>query len=217
MNLGEARDLVRGILNETTSTTLTNTILDAAINDGQIDVAVKGMCYNQYDTITVPAGERIFDLDTGTYSTGTYTPIKVLQVMRTDTDLGVPQILPHAMGFVPLTSDYAAGWFQWGRSLVIEPGPDTVDDDYTIYFTAYPTSVLSAAIAEMAIPDEFHDTVVWFALSCACITLKRWTEAAAFYNKYIVDVQEKRNIYMMNNPDVRALHDIPERVVIESA
>jgi len=63
-----------------------------------------------------------------------------------------------------------------------------------------------------SIPVEFHECILYFTIFAAALKLKRWSDAANAYNKYIADIQMKRAEYVMKYPDGRISHWIPDSV-----
>jgi hypothetical protein len=87
--------------------------------------------------------------------------------------------------------------------------------DLNVYAACYPAAVLSAdGDLPSSVPVEFHECISLYALSFACLKLRRWGEAAANYNRYITSVQSKRYEYIFKKPEESGYHDLPASVVI---
>jgi hypothetical protein len=213
LNLGVIRNLVRQDLNETGTTMLSDAELNKIINDGYKDASAKGLCYESKITKDNIAIEKIVSLKGSNVIRVNYVEYKT---GTTEGGKGMLAIMPQAVGYVPINTSSPQHWFQWGDYLIIEPIPDVATYDLAVYATCYPSTVLSAdGDLPSALPTEFAECVYLFALSFACLKLRRWTDAALAYNKYIADVQRKRVEYISKHVDVRAFHELPESVTME--
>jgi hypothetical protein len=84
-------------------------------------------------------------------------------------------------------------------------------------FVASATSAgTGTAVTMSQLPVEFHECVYLFTLAFAALKLKRWGDAANAYNKYIIDVQRKRNEYIMKYPESRLALELPSNVTMEA-
>jgi len=222
LSLVTIRNLIRSDLNESSTSLLSDTELNSLVNDGYKDVAVKGLCYELEVTFSNILAEKIIPLVFGTnriirvnyveYKSGT-----------TDGGWGMLAMLPQATGHTPAAFVNATNqtgtpqyWFQWGDYLKIDPIPDVTTYDLKVFASSYPTPALSADADLCAdLPVEFHECVYLFALAFAALKLKRWGDAANAYNRYIMEVQRKRNEYVMKYPDGRFPHELPDNVTME--
>ena len=217
LTLAVIRSLVRSDLNESGTTILSDTELNAIINDGMKDVAVKGLCYENkiaFDNSAttqkiVPllqATNHILRVNFVEYKTGT-----------TEGGLGMLGVLPQTIGHSTINGNTPQYWFQWGDFLIVEPITDAATYDLAVYATCYPAAVLSAdGEIPSSLPVEFHEDVYLFALAFAALKLKRWADAGNAYNRYISSVQRKRYEYIMKYPDGRSTHELPDNVTMES-
>jgi hypothetical protein len=217
LTLATIRNLIRSDLNEATTTMLSDTELNSIINDGYKDTAVKGLCYeNKIAKTNINVSEKVISLLD-------QNP-KVIRVNYVEYKSGTTQggkglmcIQPQAIGHIPISGNAPQYWFQWGDMLVIEPLPDVGTYDLAIYASCIPTPVLSADSDVCSdLPSEFHECVYYFALAIAAVKLKRWSMVATYYNKYIVDVQTKREQYAINRIDSRSSHTLPDAVQMEA-
>src|SRR3989338_6128358 len=158
LTLAVIRSLVRSDLNESGTTILSDTELNAIINDGMKDVAVKGLCYENkiaFDNIAttqkiVPllqATNHILRVNFVEYKTGT-----------TEGGLGMLGVLPQTIGHSTINGNTPQYWFQWGDFLIVEPITDAATYDLAVYATCYPAAVLSAdGEIPSSLPVEFHE------------------------------------------------------------
>lgn len=210
LTLAVIRNLVRSDLNETTTTMLTDTELNSIVNDGYKDVCAKGLCYENKLTFDNIAAEKIVSLIGNNVIRVNYVEYKS---GTTQGGKGMLGILPQSVGHNPINSNTPHQWFQWGQYLIIEPIPDVATCDLAVYAACYPAAVMSAdGDLPASIPVEFHECVYMFAVAFAALKLKRWSDAANAYNKYIVDIQRKRSEYIMKYPDGRISHWLPDSV-----
>ncbi len=207
---------VRSDLNETTTTMLTDAELTIMINDGYKDVCTKALAYENKITKDNIAAEKIVSLVGSNVIRVNYVEYKS---STTQGGKGLICAMPQAFGFMPISTSVPLYWFQWGDFLIIDPIPDATTYDLAVYATCYPSAVLVATSADLPasnLPAEFHECVYTFTLAYAALKLRRWADAANAYNKYIVDVQRKRQEYISKHPDGRISHEIPDSVTMEA-
>lgn len=215
LTLGTIKSLIRDVLNESSTTMLIDTELTSVINDGYKDVATKALSYEYKITKTNIAAEKIISLKAEDpvvirvnfveYKSGT-----------TEGGQGLMEILPQAIGYIPVSGSTPQYWFQWGDMLVIEPVPDAATYDLALYASCYPTPALSSSTDTLDdLPEEFHECVYFFALAYSALKLRRWGDAALAYNQYIATVQRHKAEYIAKHPDTRITHDLPDSVILQ--
>jgi hypothetical protein len=119
------------------------------------------------------------------------------------------KIRPEACGYVT-ESGYPQYWFQWGNRVVIEPVPDDVYT-LTLFTAGEPASELTST-DEPNLPEEFQLSAVDFACYVLSLKLKKWEQAARFYNQYITNLKIRRKEYIEKKAEPRLLHHIPDNV-----
>ena len=72
-----------------------------------------------------------------------------------------------------------------------------------------PTSPYNNVTYPSSLPDEFHSCVVDFACYVLLLRLRKWGQAARFYNLYINNLKKRRNDYIKRKTDQRSLHSLP--------
>lgn len=205
------RTLIRGTLNESSTSILSDTELNSLINDGYKDVCVKALCYESKLTKSnITASVPFVSL-----KSDNVIKVNYVEYDLGSSGLGMISAYPQTLGHVTINGYTPQYWFQWGDILVIEPLPDVATYDLYVYASCYPSAVLSGdSDTASCVPAEFHECILMFATSFACLKLKRWGDAAMFYNKYIESVQSKKAEYVSKYTEVRQLHDIPANVII---
>lgn len=214
LNRSVIRSLVRDGLNEQAATVLTDTELNAIIDDGCRDTAVKGLCREVTQTLTLTEGVKIYP-----EPTGSGVPCRTLYVEHDG--LGLICIPPQAVGFVAGNLSVAIGtpqfWFPWGEMIVLEPAPNAAAVSATtkLHSACYPAAALATDATVPDLPAEFHECVYLYTLAFCALKLRRWGDAAMAYNRYIADVQRKRFEYVFKVPDAKAAREIPDNVVMD--
>jgi hypothetical protein len=217
LTLTTMRSLIRAALNESSTTSITNTELNAAINDGYKDVCAKTGCYEKLITIpNIASGVRLVPL---TYAAVSNYVMRVnyVEYYKTTSDTpygyGLPQVYPQTFGHMPIDTYVPQFWFQWGNYLSIETVPDVATYDIYVYAACYPSTVLSGdSDLPSCAPAEFHEAIWFFATAFIAMKLKRWADCAVFYNKYIDSIQPRKYEYVMKFPEGRVYHDLPANV-----
>lgn len=209
MTLTKYRSVIRSLLNESSTTSLSDTELNTIINDGYKDVCAKALCYESRLTKeNVSAAEKLISL------VG-LNVIKVNYVEYYTSNLGMMEVLPTTVGHVPINGYSPQYWFQWGDYIYIEPAPDVATYDLYLYASLYPAAVLSSdSDTPSSVPEEFHEEILNFATAYSCLKLKRWGDAAFFYNKYIANIQKKKMDYMKRFVEPRTIKELPDSVTV---
>ncbi len=218
LTLATIRTLLRSDLNESSTTILTDTELNSIINDGYKDTAVKALCYeNKIAFDNIATTQKIVPLLPGTNHIIRVNFVEY-KYSTTEGGLGILSVMPQTVGRSTINNNTPQYWFKWGDYLVVEPVTDAATYDLAVYAACYPAAVMSADNDKPdSLPVEFHEDVYFFALAFAALKLKRWGDAGNVYNKYIMDVQRKRQEYIMKYPEGRFVHQLPDNVTMEPA
>lgn len=209
MTLTKYRSVIRSILNETSTTSLSDAELNILVNDGYKDVCAKALCYESRLTKeNVSSAEKLISL------VG-LNVIKVNYVEYYTSPLGMLSVLPTTVGHIPINGSTPQYWFQWGDYIYIEPAPDVSTYDLYVYAALYPDATMSSdSDTPTYVPEEFHEDILNFATAYACLKLKRWGDAAFFYNKYIAVIQKKKMDYLKRFVEPRTIKEIPDTVTV---
>ena len=216
LTLSTIRSLIRSELNESTTTALTDTELNSIINDGYKDVSAKGLCYENKIAFNNIAAQKIVPL---VFATNHILRVNYVEYKSGTTQggWGMMRVVPQTIGHMKIDGSTPQYWYQWGDYLYVEPVPDVATYDLEVYASCYPAAVLSGdSDTPTNLPSEFHESVYLFAVAFAAFKLKRWGDAANAYNRYIIDIQRKRNEYVTKYPDGRFAHELPDHVTMEA-
>lgn len=210
LTLSTIRSLVRDEINKTSTIVVTDTELNTIINDGYKDVAVKGLCYEKkFSFANIYANGRVVPLTGNNIIRVTY----VEYAISSSEVNGIQQIQPTTIGYVDDNDSTPQYWFQWGDNLVIEPIPNVGTYDINVYAACYPDEAMSLdADTPHDLPESFHECIPKFAKAFVCLKLKRWGNAVANYNEYILNVQRKRLEYIEKIAETKKDKIIPETV-----
>jgi len=122
------------------------------------------------------------------------------------------KIKPTDVGYVSLNGTYPQYWFPWGNYIAIEPVPDA-QYQLLFYIADYPEYELTEdSDIPYDLPFEFHPCVVDFALYTLSMKLKRWEQAARYYNAYVRNLKIRKAEYVKRKAEQRAIHNIPDNV-----
>lgn len=208
------RSMVRDLLNESSTTSITDTEINTAVNDGYKDVAVKALCYeSKIAKSNIPAAINRVSL-----VGSNVVRVNYVEYDLSTSCLGMLGTMPQTMGHSSIDTYAPQYWFQWGEYLVIDPTPDAATYDLNVFASCYPSAVLSNDSDTLScLPVEFHEDVINFATSFLAYKLRRWTEASYFYNKYIASIQRKRVEYIAKVPENFYATQIPNIIRYEAA
>jgi hypothetical protein len=222
-------DLIRAELNENTTARITAAEILLALNIGSVEVATRALCIEK-ETYTITtsgrsdvqvAGVRVnfigvlgsdggVDFDDGclVFVDDDVTWYKTSA--GTSEEKGLRCISPTEYGYSPVKGTAPERWFNWGANIVIEPTPDA-RYILKLYYSDYPDELVNSTDVPNA-PTEFHPCIIDYALSMLCIKLKRWADVAAYYNKYLKDMQTAKAVYVKKSPDLRSAQKAPDSV-----
>jgi hypothetical protein len=208
---------VRSDLNESSTTILSDAEITIILNMGYRDVCAKGLCYESKIAKTnISVSQKVVSLVGNGVIRVNYVEYKS---GATQGGWGLLCALPQTFGHASVDGSSPQYWFQWGDYLILDPVPDVGTYDLEIYAACYPTVVLSTAGTDLPasnLPVEFHESVYLFTLAFSALKLRRWADAAMAYNQYIVEVQRKRNEYVMKYPEGQIAHRLPDTVTMET-
>lgn len=143
---------------------------------------------------------------------GVFTPLLWPGSAESETSNGLLKVLPIGIGHISIT-DYAPRyWFQWGNYVVIEPVPDGIYS-LKLFISDYPTTELTATTDyPTSLPPEFQPCIVDFACYVLSTKLKKWKQAARYYNLYIRNLKKRKKDYIDRKAEKRMLHQITGNV-----
>ncbi len=217
LTVSKVISMVRTDLNESSTTLLSDAEITIIINDGAKDICAKALCYENKITKDNIAAEKIVSLVGNNVIRVNYVEYKS---GATTGGQGMICALPQTYGHTPINTNVPQYWYQWGQYIVLDPVPDAATYDLEIYAACYPSTVLVATSADIPasnLPAEFHEDIYYFTLAFSALKLRRWADAANAYNKYIMDIQRKRQEYIMKYVDGRLSQQMPDNVTMEAA
>lgn len=207
LTVSDIKTLVRDMITEATPSVVTDTELTNLINDGYKEVAVKSLSYEKKITKTnIPIARRISLIGENILK------VHYVEYNLGSSCLGMQQIFPERIGHIPIDGYSPQNYFKWWNCLTIEPMPDVATYDLYIYASCIPGTVLTDSDYLTYLPEEFHECVWQFALTYASYKLKRYGEAAMYYNRYIDNLQKRKFEYVYKYADPRLIQDIPANV-----
>ena len=204
-DLSDLQSRVRDRLNEATASFFSTTQITAWINDGENDIALKGLCLESIQSKST----------TSTVRTVAVTCIKVhhVEYIPTGTNVGLIKINPLQIGrAIDDTVTTPQCWFQWGQAIGIDPVPD---DTYAlkIYTSIHSITGLSEATDEPAIPPEFIPLIIDFAVYRGLLRDNQYAKAAEIYVPYINKLKQVRNRVLERYSNIRKDMSIPNTIV----
>jgi len=192
---------VRDLLNESTAGFYTDDQIKRWVNDGERDVAMKGLCIESINALTTTAHTRLVSTN---YN-------KVLYVEYND--IGLVKINPTMVGHLDVSGVTPQFWFPWGKSIGIEPIPGAAYS-LNVYASILPSEELVDATDEPQIPRSFIPLVVRFAFYRALMKAGLFAKSANIYSAYIYGLQEARDNIVQKWKNTMADTRVPEKTVV---
>lgn len=209
-DLSDLRLRARDLLNESTAGFFTAAILNRWANDGEKDIAIKGLCLEDIIAKSNIAAVRMLDL-------GSDNIIKVLgveYVIAGSDNLGLLKITPLQLGRIDLDGATPQYWFPWGHKIGIEPKPGVATYDLVVYAAIVPSDDMSADGDEPEIAKQFHELIVDFMHYRGLLREGLFSKAAVVYARYIIALQRIRNDTIEKYANTRLDTKIPDRLVV---
>jgi len=206
-DLADIRLRVRDQLNEDTASFYTDNQIDRWINDGERDIAIKGLCLESIQSLTTVASTR-------TVTVSCIKPLHVEYKPGSGTRLGLIKINPLQLGRLDISVSTPQYWFQWGNKIGIEPKPGTTTYNLDVYTAIGPTVLLSGTTDEPQIPAEFQHLIVDYAVYRGLIRARKFSGASIIYSDYIKTLQEIRMGVITKYNNIQDDLKIPDIVVI---
>jgi hypothetical protein len=127
---------------------------------------------------------------------------------------GVLLVNPNVFGCLSIDNYSPKYWFQWGTYFTVDPLPGSAAD-YTIitHQAGYPLSALGSTSSPTSLPDEFQPLLIDFACYVLSLKLRKWKQAARFYNTYVRNLNQRRQEYINRKAEKRAMQSLPTNVM----
>jgi len=139
----------------------------------------------------------------------------VVEVLRPFT-YGVIKANPNVFGHLVIDNQTPKYWFQWNNAFVIDPLPDdTASYLMMVHRASYPSKEMDGTYykAPNDLPEEFHSLLIDFACYVLLIKLKKWRQASKYYNRYMRNLNAKRQEYVNRKAEERKLIKLPDEVI----
>lgn len=184
--MDNTRTRIRDLLNEATADFYTDAQINRWINDGERDIAEKGLALCHIDAST--------DITVSTRAVA-FTAHKVGFVEYTyDTTegLGLKRITTNQVGKLAGSGTAPQRWFTIGTNIGVEPVPDAGTYDLNLYVYDYPSVEMSVDSAIPEIPPEFRPLLVLFGFAKGLEKIQRNNQALQVYGMYLNELLHAR-------------------------
>lgn len=204
MTFSEMRAKVRTKLNAATSVFFTDDDIDTAINDGYAEMADATEFYERQTTIPMIEGHTYYDLSLNLWET--FLSPRRAQNVTTSKWLEPTNPLELDLHTFPqweqTTGEPEKHWLRgnWWYGVFPKPSRDSLGIRF--YFTAIPQS-MSDDEDEPQFPREFHEGLIWFAVS-DLFAQKRETKKALSYWKRYQDFETALQAYVDGRTNLAA-------------
>ena len=182
-----------------------------ALNDAQMDIAVKGLCIEAAVEYTTVANSRLISTQSTILTTddgiilttdggaplSTADSAEVVKVLgveyvpTTGTRRGLLPITPMQLGHIPTKSVEPEFFFRWGRYVGIEPKP-TTNYELVIYVAQSPFNKLITPTDIPEIPAAYIPFMIDYAVSRCLIRMRKFQTGFMVYNEYVGRVKRLR-------------------------
>lgn len=194
---------VRDLLNESTAAFYSDTEIGVWLNDGQYDIASKGLCLESIQSLSIVSARTVAI---------TIVPVKTLYVEyvpNSGTPIGLVEITPLMIGHVDISGAAPQYWFQFGGYIGIEPKPATT---YSLnaYTAILPQATLSNDTDEPTIQSKFIPLMVQYAYIQGLLKDRRFAQAGLSYREYISTLQRIRQDTIDRYANIRNEMVIPD-------
>ncbi|MCK4252139.1 hypothetical protein KAX97_11875 [candidate division WOR-3 bacterium] len=207
-DLIDIRLRVRDLLNESTAAFFTDTILNRWANDGEKDIAIKGLCLEDIIPKDNISAQRTVDLS----SDNIVKVLAVEYVIPGSDNLGLIKILPLQFGRLDLDGVTPQYWSPWSKKICIEPKPAVATYDLVVYAAIMPSDDMSNDTDEPEIAKQFRELIVDFMHCRGLLREGLFSKAAIVYGSYISTLQGIRNDTIEKYATNRLEVEIPDKV-----
>lgn len=126
---------------------------------------------------------------------------------------GLTRISPNVAGYTAIDSYMPIFWFQWGNYIEVEPRISTSDYSVRAFIADAPSAALTGTTSVPSeLPAEFQTLLVDFACYVLSLKLKKWKQAARYYNKYINDLSKKRRDFLLRKAEKKSIRELPDNI-----
>jgi hypothetical protein len=233
--LSDLRSKVQAAILEYSSTIFPDAEIDRALNDGQMDVAAKGLCIERTVGWITDPSTRTLDLTTTIYVTaddgwtyltdpsGAYIVvdayyIDVIKVLGIEykptsgTRTALLPITPQQLGHVAVKGVEPEFFFRWGKYVGAEPKPAAIAYQMDIHVAQAPVALMEAATPLPEVPQAYVLLLVDYAIFRCLLKLRKFAIALAVYNHYTDKLRELRKTVTNKYPNMAEDTLIPDKV-----
>jgi hypothetical protein len=173
------------------------------IIDAVVDLAVRGQCDQDTDSVSTTNAVRTFAFSGHTVSYVEYSA------------LGIPQISETQLGHDVTGGTAPRGWYMVGSGLVgIEPLPDA-SYTLTLYVADNGGTAMTADYDIPLIPPAFRQLIFLNLLVCGLMKLQQGQTAFIFYNLYIQEIAETMSICQAQNVESFEDKKMPDYISVK--
>jgi hypothetical protein len=191
-----------------------------------VEVFLEGMSLGSYGSgvagailpgPTLLLGVHMSDVASEAHFKGVKMGIGLGEFAETSTDrywIGNIKSNPTVFGWYGINNYAPKFWFQWGNFFAVDPLPDA-SYSLILYEADAPSAALTGTTSVPSeLPAEFQTLLVDFACYVLSLKLKKWKQAARYYNKYINDLNKKRRDFLLSKEvDEKKRRVLPDQVV----
>jgi hypothetical protein len=184
-DFSDMRSRVRDLLRESSAGFYTDAEINRWLNDGERDVAIKGLCIETINSAATVSGSR-------TVAKPYNKCLYVEYIPGSGAPRGLVKITPLHLGHVQNNGITPQYWFPWGRSIGIEPKP-TAAYNLNIYASILPSIEMTDDTDEPQVPRAFIPLIVRYAFCRGLLKSFLFTKGAHVYADYITQLQIARD------------------------
>lgn len=203
-DLTDIRGRVRTLANESsTSTFLSDAILNRFINDGERDIAAKTGCLESIDSVTTTASSRLVQFNGHKLTDVEY-------YISASSRVGLRECTLKQIGHLNYNGATPQYWARWGQYVVLDPLPGATTYTLYLYISDYPSIEMSEDTDEPQIPAAFHESIVHYALYRYLLRDRKFSMVAPAYANYISGIQLLKDRIVKKRIDKRSELKTPD-------
>lgn len=195
--------MLRGAVHDTDGTLFTNAELLRTFNDGQRDIAVKGLCCESVQALASIANVRGMFVDC-------VTTLAVEYVPGTGKRKTLIKTTPTKIGHNPVQSNIPAYWFPWGSRIFIDPKPTGV-----YAFNAY-TAIMPVDMANdtdvPGIPEYAIPFLLQYGAFRCNLKKKQFATAKQIYDVYTIGLKRIRDSILIKYAHTKTDRLVPDEI-----
>ena len=196
---------VRDLLDESSAGFFTDAQIVRWINDGERDVAIKGLCIESIKSVATVANTRTV--------AAPYNKVMAVECVPSSGDPRfLAKVTPRHFGHGFDSGTEPQAWSQWGNEICIEPIP-TAAYNLNIYASILPTCEMSESTDEPQVPAAFVPLIAQYAFIRGLYKDRLYGVASGEYKSYITSLQVVRDIIIEKYAEMLDSERFPDSVV----